>query len=36
MTEAEMTERLVELVRDKRMEKAAELCGRLMTPRDAL
>jgi hypothetical protein len=30
-----MIERLVELVRAKSMEEAAELCRRLMTPRSA-
>ena len=33
MTEAEMIERLVELVRQRRMEEAAELARRLLAPR---
>jgi hypothetical protein len=33
VTEGEMIERLVELVRQRRMEEAAELCRRLMAPR---
>jgi hypothetical protein len=35
MTDEEMIERLVELVRQRRMDEAAELCRRLMAPRDA-
>jgi hypothetical protein len=31
-----MIERLVDLVLEKRMEEAAELCRRLMAPRNAI